>query len=610
MSSGALQATSGALVLALSAAVGWVGCRGTVPESAPPKAPTSASNILRSDYAGSAACAPCHASIHERFVKSPMHRMTRAASGQDVRAPFDGRVFEHQGDTVTLERHEGRRYMRLASRARGEELFLITKVIGGRYREDFAGYEVPGIDMGSAALAAGRRELVMPVSWLIFDEGLRYKGYSVMVPERDRLKAGAVWSETCIFCHNTTPFLTTLYDDLGVETQKYQGSVSDQLLPESRRWRYRIEDEAGIRDAVASEIAFLGQGEHDDALDALLPLAAKATRRHFREQHLVEVGIGCEACHNGSRAHAEDPRILPTYEAKSPLLSVVTPEARPPSRASAINRACARCHTVLFSRYEHTWEGGRRNADPGGSNINSGEARDFILGGCETEMSCVDCHDPHAEDSRAHLDALGTVQGNATCTRCHDSYATAHSLAAHTQHEPTSVGSACLSCHMPKKNMGLAYGLTRYHRIGSPTDEARVYGDRPLECALCHVDWSVERTLTAMERGWGKQFDRARIARLYPDLKERVLETSLRSGKPHEQVAAAGALGAHGQRQDAEMIVPLLVHAYPLARYFAKRAIEDLTGEPLPVDLFEPPESVQAKARASLDADGLGSSSD
>ena len=45
---------------------------------------------------------------------------------------------------------------------------------------------------------------------------------------------------------------------------------------------------------------------------------------------------------------------------------------------------------------------------------------------------------------------------------------------------------------MPQKNLGLGYNLTRYHRIGSPTEKARVEGDRPLECALCHADKTVE----------------------------------------------------------------------------------------------------------------------
>lgn len=316
----------------------------------------------------------------------------------------------------------------------------------------------------------------------------------------------------------------------------------------------------------------------------------------------MEVGIGCEACHNGSRAHAEDPRALPTFAIQSPLLSVEAPATAPATPAATINRTCVRCHTVLFSRYEHTWEGARRSYAPGGSNINSGEARDFLLGGCQAEMSCTDCHDPHGEaDPRPRLDAMATVAGNETCTRCHGDYASEEGRAKHTRHGADSAGAACLACHMPRKNMGLAYEMTRYHRIGSPTDEARVYGDRPLECALCHTDWSVERTVAEMERGWGKRFDRKRLGRLYTDPSASVIAQTLRSGKAHEQVAAAGALGAHGRPEDALALVPLLVSQYPLARYFAKHAIEELTGQPLAVDLFAAPEQVQATAKAALD---------
>src|SRR5689334_16113315 len=74
------------------------------------------SNVLRSDYAGSAACEPCHAEIYAKFMKSPMHRMTRHTDGAEVNAPFDGRAFHFKGDSVVLEEHEGRRYMRLETR--------------------------------------------------------------------------------------------------------------------------------------------------------------------------------------------------------------------------------------------------------------------------------------------------------------------------------------------------------------------------------------------------------------------------------------------------------------------------------------------------------------
>ena len=65
---------------------------------------------------------------------------------------------------------------------------------------------------------------------------------------------------------------------------------------------------------------------------------------------------------------------------------------------------------------------------------------------------------------------------------------------------------------MPKKNMGLDYALTRYHRIGSPTDPARVERDRPLECALCHADKSVDALVGTMEPWWGKRYDREALA--------------------------------------------------------------------------------------------------
>jgi hypothetical protein len=68
---------------------------------------------------------------------------------------------------------------------------------------------------------------------------------------------------------------------------------------------------------------------------------------------------------------------------------------------------------------------------------------------------------------------------------------------------------------MPRKNMGLAYQLTRYHRIGSPIDHNRVERDRPLECALCHSTMSIKQILFTVERWWNKRYSRKNIARLY-----------------------------------------------------------------------------------------------
>ena len=83
-----------------------------------------------------------------------------------------------------------------------------------------------------------------------------------------------------------------------------------------------------------------------------------------------------------------------------------------------------------------------------------------------------------------------------------------------------------------REAMVLAYELTRYHRIGSPTDEARV---------------------------------------------------------------AIGVLGERGTRRDVPRIAPHLTHEYPLVRYYAKRAIEELTGAPVPIDVGQPAAEIAAQ---------------
>ena len=111
------------------------------------------SNILRGDYAGSESCATCHAEVFAHWRGSPMHLMTRLPEGAAIRAPFDGAAFRFKDDRAQLTQKDGARFVRLASTQFGNHLYRVTRVIGGRYREDFAGVEIPD----EAAPAVGRR---------------------------------------------------------------------------------------------------------------------------------------------------------------------------------------------------------------------------------------------------------------------------------------------------------------------------------------------------------------------------------------------------------------------------------------------------------------------
>src|SRR5215468_5510550 len=136
-----------------------------------------ASNILRGDYAGSRACADCHGAISARWEASAMRGMTRDARTAQIRAPFDGASLRVAGDTVTMAMQGGERIMRVVTAAGVDETFRVTKVVGGRYREDFVG-------VGPHGGEGAGDEHVLPATYVFSTRSWRYKGYSVMVKER------------------------------------------------------------------------------------------------------------------------------------------------------------------------------------------------------------------------------------------------------------------------------------------------------------------------------------------------------------------------------------------------------------------------------------------
>ena len=187
------------------------------------------------------------------------------------------------------------------------------------------------------------------------------------------------------------------------QSQNLEDRSLVQPLPRERRASWVVTDASGLSSALEGELARIGVKKSRPTLLQALD----ATRRSFKREHLVELGIGCEACHLGAAEHVRDPKRLPSFEPRTSLFAVQWPapaaEGAAQLRAARINRVCARCHQVLFSGYEPTWEGGARHGNAGGSHINSGEARDMLLGACASKLTCVECHDPHAPDATAPM---------------------------------------------------------------------------------------------------------------------------------------------------------------------------------------------------------------
>src|SRR5262249_7186658 len=154
----------------------------------------------------------------------------------------------------------------------------VTRVIGGHHREDYARVSVP--EARPSATPISNEELVLPVSYVFKSKTPRYKSYSVMVEERARLKPRAIWSQTCIFCHNTVPYESTVLGALaGSNAPAYQGEVVDALLPDAKRASFVVKDEDALARDLAAEEARIGASRDKHATPRS---AITATRNHFR----------------------------------------------------------------------------------------------------------------------------------------------------------------------------------------------------------------------------------------------------------------------------------------------------------------------------------------
>ncbi len=119
-------------------------------------------------------------------------------------------------------------------------------------------------------------------------------------------------------------------------------------------------------------------------------------------------GIQCEECHGPSSRHAANPQDMkPTID-----------------RSAA---ACGKCHI----------RGDAKTIPSKGGFIRHHEQYNELLGGSHGDLSCVDCHNPHAK-------VAASIK--MSCSDCHGDLAKRYSKEKfHGMN-----GIACIECHMPK----------------------------------------------------------------------------------------------------------------------------------------------------------------
>src|SRR5262245_12228758 len=454
-------------VVAAAIAIGLAACAGAsdvviVAAAGPMPGEGSAGerNTARDDYVGPAACGECHPDNHARWSTS-LHAAMNARAGDTtpsgapaVRGDFAGARLRYGDGTATFTRDRDGYAMELARPGQVARRYRVTRTIGSRYLQEYVGVEIAGPE--PAGDPAYSTEIRLPFGYWLARAGWYPQPYydswfpaeyaaGTDTPAWDAFfPEPTAWATRCAWCHNTYPFAVRL------------------ARSDARDVGHGLEQYYTARGPAAPADPAIARGNR-------LPV-----------DQLVTVGISCESCHLGGRAHADGGELsfLPRGSDLARRDPTVALGGRKDPRV--VDAICAQCHSTPAPRFAN-----------GAAARNSSEALDLANGVC-AGIKCTDCHDPHAAgpgpdapDAPAHL---------AACARCHTM------PAEHARHAPAS--ASCLDCHMPRIVQGVS-AFVRSHRISSPADPAMLRADGVNACNLCHLDRSVAWTAAQLAAGWG-----------------------------------------------------------------------------------------------------------
>lgn len=549
-SGGSTSAEPHLLKPGLHAAPWWEGLPRTVQDKSFRSGETS--NIHPPDYAGPQACQHCHQQNYEAWSQHPHRWMNALASAATVKGDFSGKAsIAYRGGRGTFYRQADKFCMRL-ERGEMRRTYEIHQTIGSRFYQYYVGTQIDGPEPKSHV--AYVKDHVLPFGyWLDHQEWVPTVHVDQEFPDELRAdpfarergaKALVEYASGCNACHTTFP----LGDMFGRAPDTIGANAPLQL-----HWLLRdyLKDN---RPNLLASLPFLNE---------------RNVRRRLSEmeasKYAVTLGISCEACHLGAKAHAESdapagnrPRFFPA----SPHLFVESPAAEVDfgRNHANVNWACGRCHT-----------GHRPQFAAGMSTWNSTEYADAMRGSCYSKLACIDCHNPHrATGPKWQLTA---DQDDAVCIKCHDHLQPAAQRRQHTHHASGSAGARCMNCHMPRINEGLN-DVVRTHMIYSPTRADMIEANHPNACNLCHTDRPIDWTLDNLQQWYGRSYDREKIAARYPERTRPAALGWLRSEDSAVRLVAAEALCRARDFKALPQLIDALDDSYLLNRQFAYKELE------------------------------------
>ncbi len=486
-------------------------------------------------YLTSRDCLACHADHYASWARTHHSRMTQEARPESVQGDFqDKNTFEYLGIKARMEKRGSNFWMALEFPDGAHKDFAIERTVGSRRVEQYL-TKFPG------------RYERLPLAYDLVNRRWMSLNGSFFYPDgTNYFQHQSLWDANCVFCHN-------------VKAQPHYSS---------------------------------------------------ATRTFATE--VTELGIACGACHGQGAAHAQ--AALSPFTRTSWRVSerkprqIVNPLKIDSDRALMV---CGHCHGQRLPRPieridEIVGRGDPFNAgddlrnayEPisreskvgnvsfagrfwanGSPRLTAYEYQGILRSKCFQKgtpghrLNCLNCHVMHAGDPKGQI--MTENRGNHACLQCHSKYETKAALVGHTGHSAESTGSRCYDCHMPR----VVYGIMSVHpthEITVPDPMLTISQGVPNACNQCHLDKSVNWSITQARRLWTARFASAQTS---SDTRFDLPEgpRALFAEDALCRALVAEALGAFESGTNRQWAKPYLIEAfednYPIVRFFAANGL-------------------------------------